>query len=257
MSQVRRGIAAVDVFLIVIAIACGVLIVGLTRYSGAKQKPESIEIKFVEQAQIVLAGQKQTVQLLLSNEHQNAAFDIRLSKACTCSGVEVTVPPGLVLHPGESVELNASVHPSLDQASITLDYVIHAMVNGEQHNRKQTIHIPIASPFEGWPEIVNGSIIPDAVGRVFRIGPVNPMYFSGRADESASHATCLWEIRNRDLAVVPSTLVTDQSGLWIEIPEQTVINQLDGLMLMLATQKDGVSKHKVFIPVIVKPTKET
>lgn len=258
MSHVRQGNAAIDALLIVIAIASGVLIVGLTRQVRTEQNPESIQIRFAEQSPPVLAGQEQAVKLILSNNFQATAADIRLAKACTCSGVMIVVPPGLVLKPGKSVELDASVHPSLDQASILLEYVVHATVDGEQFSINHNVHIPVESPFEGWPEIVEGNLITDARHTVLRIGPVNPLYFAEEKPKAGlSSADYRREVRNSDLDAVPATLTADRSGLWIEIPVQSDVDQYEDYMLMVSSETDQPNRYRIFVPVAISSLKKT
>ncbi len=258
MSHVRQGSAAADALLIAIAIAAGVLIVGLTRQGDTEQNPESMQMRLAEQSRPVLAGQEQAVKLILSNDFRAAAADIRLTKACTCSGVEITITPGLVLQSAESVELDTTLHPSLNHTSIVLDYIVHALVDGKQHSVMQTVHIPVESPFEGWPEIVEGYLITDTGRTVLRIGPVNSLYFAEEEAKAGSHSTDYrWEVRDSELAAVPATLTADRAGLWIEIPVPPALDQHDDYMLMLSSETDQPNSHRIFVPVAISPLKET
>lgn len=252
MRQVREGSIATDTLLITLAMACGILIVGLTRQSDSVRSRESIAIAFSEQAAPVLAGREQTVTLTLTNNSQTTATDIQLAKSCSCSGVEVEIPAEIALEAGESVELDAIIHPDLNQTLIAMDYLVSAVLGDTEYSAEQSIQIPIEPPFQGWPEVAEGEATTETGRTVLRIGPMNPLYFAEkRANAEALPAEYRWEVRDSDLATVPATLATDHSELWVEIPLRPDGDEHDDDILMFSSRTDRPSSpQRIFVPVV-------
>lgn len=133
---------------------------------------------------------------------------------------------------------------------MTLQFVIHATVDGKQHAIEQFIQIAVEPPFEGWPNTIVGQFGRDVDPAVLRIGPLNPTYFAPAEGGDLEPGSYQWELRDSDLAPVEATLVEDQSELWVEVAGPNDAALLEDYMMVFSSTTDLTITQRLFVPVV-------